>query len=141
MSGKAFLDTNIFVYANDQNEPRKRAIALDLIRHATDNASGIVSTQVVQEFFNVVLVKSRQKMPHADAQRFLMTAFRPLLAVHSSIALISEAIRIQERYLLSWYDSLIVAAAQQAGCNLLYTEDLQHGQKFGALTVLNPFLK
>jgi predicted nucleic acid-binding protein len=139
MSGRAFLDTNIFVYANDQNEPRKRAIAVDLIRETTANRSGVVSSQVLNEFFNVVLVKSRQKMRHDDAQRFLNAVFRPLFTVAPSVALVSEAINTQERYRLSWYDSLIVSAAQQAGCSRLYTEDLQDGQRFGSVVVHNPF--
>jgi len=75
-----------------------------------------------------------------DAQELLETVLRPLLFVHSSTILFSEAIRLQERYRLSWYDSLIVAAAQQAGCKLLYSEDLQHGQQFGPVTIHNPFL-
>jgi len=139
MSGKVFFDTNIFVYANDRNEPRKQSIALDLIRDAAIGSAGVVSYQVIHEFFNVVLVKSTQKMPYDEARLYLETVFRPLLVVPSSMALISDAIRIQERYRLSWYDSLIVSGAQQAGCALLYSEDLQHGQQFGAVTVKDPF--
>jgi predicted nucleic acid-binding protein len=139
MSGRVFLDTNIFVYANDHTAPRKQSIALDLIRDATIESTGVISYQVVKEFFNVVLVKSPCKMPHDDAQLYLEIVFRPLLAVPSSLALISDAIHIQGRYRLSWYDSLIVSAAQDAGCTLLYSEDLQHGQQFGPVTVRDPF--
>jgi predicted nucleic acid-binding protein len=139
MSVRTFLDTNIFVYANDRNEPRKQNIALKLIRNATIESTGVISYQVVQEFFNVVLVKAPRKMPYEDAKLFLETVFRRLRAVPSSLALISDAIQIQERYRLSWYDSLIVAAAQHANCNVLYTEDLQHGQQFGSLTIQDPF--
>jgi predicted nucleic acid-binding protein len=139
MSGRAFLDTNIFVYANDRNEPRKQNVALRLIRGATIENTGVISYQVIQEFFNVVLVKAPRKMHHEDAKLFLETVFRRLRAVPSSLALISDAIQIQERYRLSWYDSLIVSAAQQANCNVLYTEDLQHGQQFGAVTIQDPF--
>jgi predicted nucleic acid-binding protein len=140
MSGKAFLDTNIFVYANDRTDPRKQTIALDLVREATINGDGAISYQVIQEFFNVVLVKSPLKMPYEEARQFLATIFLPLLAVPSSVGLVSDAMRIHERYRISWYDSLIVAAAQQANCDTLYSEDLQHGQQFGAVTVRNPFL-
>jgi predicted nucleic acid-binding protein len=140
MSAEAFLDTNIFVYANDQTNPRKRAIALQLIDEVTKDGTGAVSSQVVHEFFNVVLSKSPQKMPYPEAREFLEIVFRPLLAVSSSIDLIAAAIHILQRYRLSWYDSLIVAAAQHTGCNTLYSEDLQHGQQLGSLTVKNPFL-
>jgi predicted nucleic acid-binding protein len=63
-----------------------------------------------------------------------------MLAVESSLALFDEALAIHIRYKLSWYDSLIVAAALEAKCDVLYTEDLQHGQRFGDLVVMNPFL-
>jgi predicted nucleic acid-binding protein len=139
MSGKSFLDTNIFVYANDKHEPRKLRIALDLIREATVHGDGVISYQVMHEFFNVVLKKTSNKMLPEDAQRFLENVFRPLQTVPSSLAMVSEAIRIQERYCLSWHDSLIVSAAQQAGCDILYSEDLQHGQQFGGVTVQDPF--
>jgi predicted nucleic acid-binding protein len=140
MSDKAFLDTNIFVYANDRTEPRKQSIALRLVREATIHGGGAVSYQVIQEFFNVVLTKTSQKMSYEEARQFLATVFLPLLSVPSSVGLVSDAMRIHERYRLSWYDSLIVAAAQQAGCDRLYSEDLQHGQQFGGVRVENPFL-
>jgi predicted nucleic acid-binding protein len=139
MSDKFFLDTNVFVYSRDDRDPRKQQQAIDLMRRATVDRAGIISYQVVQEFFNVVLVKAAKKMTLLDAQEFLATVFRPILAVHSSAALFSEGIRLQEQFKLSWYDSLIVAAALQAECELLYTEDLQDGQRFEALTVRNPF--
>jgi predicted nucleic acid-binding protein len=139
MSGKVFLDTNIFVYAYDNDEQIKKSLARELIRAVTLDGTGIVSYQVTQEFFNVALKKNSLKMRLEDAQQLLSTVFRPLLAVHSSIALFGEAIHLQKRHRLSWYDSLIVAAAQQSGCAVLYTEDLQHGQRFGDLIVVNPF--
>lgn len=94
----------------------------------------------MQEFFNWALVKSPSKLTAEEAQQYLATTFRPLSIVAPSFTLVSDAIRIQERYRLSWYDSLIVSAAQQGGCDILYSEDLQHGQKFGATIVQNPFL-
>jgi len=139
MSGKVFLDSNIFIYAYDESDPRKQSIAIDLIRTASVGRTGVISYQVVQEFFKFALVEAAVKMSHVDAQLFLANILRPLLAVHSSASLVAEAIRTHERYRLSWYDSLIVCAAQQAGCDLLYTEDLQDGQRFEDLTVYNPF--
>jgi predicted nucleic acid-binding protein len=139
MSGKVFLDTNIFLYAYDESEQLKKSVARELVRNTAMDGSGIVSYQVIQEFFNVALKKNSVQMRLEEAQLFIATIFRPLLAVHSSIALFGEAIHLQERHRLSWYDSLIVAAAQQAKCSILYTEDLQHGQRFGDLVVQNPF--
>jgi predicted nucleic acid-binding protein len=74
-----------------------------------------------------------------EAEQFFVSVLRPLLVVHSSPALFLEGMRVQARYRLSWYDSLIVAAAMQAECDVLISEDLQHGQKFGSLRVENPF--
>jgi predicted nucleic acid-binding protein len=139
MSGKVFLDSNIFIYRYDDRDLRKQAMALDLIREATLDATGVVSYQVIHEFFNFALVKAANKLRSGDAQQLLERVFRPLLAVAPSFNQVSEAIHVQERYRLSWYDSLIVSAAQQANCNVLYTEDLQHGQQFGALTIQDPF--
>ena len=140
MSDKSFLDSNIFIYAYDQREPVKQSIADNLIRGLAIGGDAVISYQVVQEFFNVALTKSSKKLNHHDAHELLEDVFRPLLAVPSSFSLVSEAIRIQDRYRLSWYDSLIASAAQQAGCDVLYSEDLQHGQQFGPVTVQNPFL-
>jgi predicted nucleic acid-binding protein len=139
MSGKVFLDSNIFIYRYDDRDPKKQATALDLIRETTLDGSAVVSYQVIHEFFNFALVKAANKMRPYDAQLLLERVFRPLLAVPPSFDQVAEAIRIQERYQLSWYDSLILSAAQHAGCNILYTEDLQHGQHFGSLGIQNPF--
>ena len=79
-------------------------------------------------------------MQTADAEQYLSTVFRPLLGVHSSPALYAEALHLQAQSGFSWYDSLIVSSAIQARCDLLFTEDLQHGQRFGTLQIENPFL-
>jgi predicted nucleic acid-binding protein len=140
MSGRFFLDTNIFVYSFDQSAAAKSKRAAQLIREALTTQKGVISYQVVQEFFNVALRRFSQPMQAADAELYLSTVFRPLLGVHSSPALFAEALHLQAQSGLLWYDSLIVAAAIQARCDLLFTEDLQHGQRFGALQVRNPFL-
>ena len=140
MSGKFFLDTNIFVYTFDGSAPKKAQRAEQLIRQGIQTRSGIVSYQVVQEFFNVALRRFVQPMTFVDAEQYLSTTFRPLLAVHSSHALYGEALRIGTRFKLSWYDSLIIASAIEGQCEVLYSEDLQHGQEFGNLQVSNPFL-
>ena len=140
MSGKSFLDTNIFIYGYDSRDPVKQSIADNLVRSLAIDAEAVISYQVIQEFFNWALVKGPVKMPHDDAQHYLATTFRPPHVVPPSIGLVSDAIRLQDRYRLSWYDSLIVSAAQHGGCKILYSEDLQHGQQFGAVTVKNPFL-
>jgi predicted nucleic acid-binding protein len=140
MSDRFFLDTNIFVYSFDQSAAAKARKAAQLISKALSTRKGIISHQVVQEFYNVALRRFSQPMRQGDAERYLATVFRPLLGVQSSPALYAEALRLQAQSGLSWYDSLIVSAALQARCDFLFTEDLQHSQRFGSLRVANPFL-
>ncbi|MGA2350213.1 MAG: PIN domain-containing protein [Terracidiphilus sp.] len=140
MSDRFFLDTNIFVYSFDQSSHEKSQKSAQLIREALTTHKGIISYQVVQEFFNVALRRFSQPMKAADCEQYLGTVFRPLLGVHSSPALYAEGLNLHAHGGLSWYDALIVAAAMQAQCDLLYTEDLQHGQRFGNLQIRNPFL-
>jgi predicted nucleic acid-binding protein len=140
MSGKFFLDTNVFVYSFDSSAPIKSQRATQLILEAIQTRSGVVSYQVVQEFFNVALRRFNPPMTTFEAEQFLSTTFRPLLSLHSSQSLYGEALRIAGRYKISWYDSLILASATEGQCEVVYSEDLQHGQRFGAVRVLNPFL-
>jgi predicted nucleic acid-binding protein len=139
MNGRFFLDTNIFVYSFDRNSATKARRATHLIRQAVSTRKGAVSYQVVQEFFNVALRRFTQPLTVAEAEQYLGTVFRPLLAVQSSQALYSEGLRLNDKHRLPWYDALIVAAALEAGCSLLYSEDLQSGRHFGDLRIENPF--
>jgi predicted nucleic acid-binding protein len=139
MSGRFFLDTNIFVYTFDSTAPAKATRAIALVKRAIETRTGVVSYQVVQEFFNVALRKFENPMTAAEADQYLAATFRPLLAVHSSPALFSEALRLASKFQLAWFDSLIVAAAIEAECDALYSEDLQHGQRLESVTVTNPF--
>jgi predicted nucleic acid-binding protein len=140
MSGRFFLDTNLFVYTFDDTAPVKAKKAAQLIRRAADTGEGIISYQVVQEFFSVAFRRFAQPMSEAEAEQYLITVLRPLLAVHSSPAIYFEALRIRERHQISWYDSLIVAAALEGRCEKLYSEDLQSGQKIEGLRIENPFV-
>jgi predicted nucleic acid-binding protein len=139
MSGRCFLDTNIFIYSFDQANPDKAAIAKKLIQDRLRSRSGLISFQVIQEFFSVALKRMPAFVSSPDAELYLLSVLRPLLGVNSSIGLYSEGLRLQWRYKLSWYDSLIVAAANEAGCELLYSEDLRDGARFERIVVKNPF--
>jgi len=140
MSGNFFLDTNLFVYSFDVNPPKKARRANELIREAISTRKGVVSYQVVQEFFSVALRRFVKPMRPEEAEQYLTTVFRPLLVVHSSQALYNEALQVVRRYRFAWYDALIVAGALQAQCGVLYSEDFQHGQRLGELEIRNPFL-
>src|SRR4051794_6828837 len=115
MKGKAFIDTNIFVYAFDRSDPAKAKAAVSLVHELSTSGRGVISYQVVQEFFNVALRKFKKPLTAFDAQRYFSAALRPLLSVQSSSELFSTAFSLFERHSLSWYDSLIVAAADVSG--------------------------
>lgn len=140
MSDRFFLDTNIFVYSFDDTDLKKARRASELVQSGVATRKGVVSYQVVQEFFNVAFRKFSQPMSTAEAEQYMSTVFRPLLAIHSSHSLFSEALQLTGRHRLNWYDSLIVSGAIAGECDILYSEDLQHGQRFGAVQIKNPFL-
>ena len=141
MSGKvrAFFDTNIFVYSFDDRVPDKRVKARSLIAAALRDGTGVISFQVIQEFVNVATRKFAQPLSSSDCVLYLERVLAPLCEVHSSIDLYRDALDVQGRWRYGFFDSLIIAAALSAGCALLYTEDLQSGQKIRGLTVESPF--
>jgi predicted nucleic acid-binding protein len=140
MNDKFFLDTNIFVYTFDDRDPGKRDRARALVAEALTESRGTISYQVVQEFLNAALRKFSKPLTAADADRYLTVVLEPLCAVFAGFDLYHQAIDISERWKYSFYDSLIIASALQADCAVLYSEDLQHGQKIGSLRILNPFV-
>jgi predicted nucleic acid-binding protein len=140
MNDRFFLDTNIFVYSFDQSTPHKTEKADHLISRGVTTGKGIISYQVVQEFFNVAYRRFPEPMHLEQAERFLTAVLRPLWAVYSSPALCLRALQILERFRVQWYDALIVAGALEAKCGILYSEDFQNGQKFDDLEIRNPFL-
>lgn len=139
MRGKYFLDTNIFVYTFDPSSSEKQNRARNLVVSAIEHHQGIISYQVIQEFFNVATRKFRKPLEYRDCNAYLETVLAPLCKVYPTIELYHEAIDIQERWQLSYYDALIVAAALSAKCNLLLSEDFQDGLKIKDLMVENPF--
>ena len=138
MSGE-FLDSNVFIYVFDKTDPRKSGIAHDLVRGAHADQTAAISFQVVQETLNVLTQKL--KVSADDSRMFLEHVLLPLWRVMPSAVLYRSALDIRVRFGFSFYDSVIVAAALEAGCTHLYSEDLQHGQKIGRLSIHNPFKK
>jgi predicted nucleic acid-binding protein len=140
MKDRFFLDTNIFAYSFDSGASAKQKRARDLIVHGITTRKAVVSYQVVQEFFNLALHKFSRPMNVAEAEQYLQTVFQPLLAVQSSHTLFSKALRLEDKHRLSWYDALIVAAAVESQCSILFSEDMHDGHRFGDLQIKNPFL-
>ncbi len=132
-----FIDSNILVYVFDKTDLRKSDIAAELVRRGQEDRTTIISFQVVQETLNALTRKL--KVAPDDARLFMKIALVPLWGVMPSEGLYQSALEVQSVRGFSFYDSLIVAAALEADCARLYTEDLQHGQKIGRLTIHNPF--
>lgn len=106
---------------------------------ALTGSRGVISYQVTQEFLNAATRKFSKPLSVPDAQRYLTVVLEPLCAVFSSVELFHQALDLSRRWNYSFYDSLVIAAALQADCSVLYSEDLQDGQKLGRLKIVNPF--
>ncbi len=137
--GKYFLDTNVFVYGSDPAEGEKRRIALALMKRALQDGLGVVSFQVVQEFCSVALRKFADTFSPGELRRYVAEVLAPLCQVQSSIHLYQSCLDICQLTGYSFYDSLILAAASNAGCKTLLTEDLQAGQTVAGVQIVNPF--
>jgi predicted nucleic acid-binding protein len=135
-----FVDTNVFAYSYADGLPDKQQRADVLIDRAILEGTGVISFQVIQEFFSVAFRRFRSPISATEAEQFLANTFSQFRVVHSSHSLYQRALELYRLHSLSWYDSLIVAAALEADCGTLYSEDLQHGQKFGSLEIQNPFV-
>ena len=138
MSADDFLDSNVLVYSVDDRFPEKRQKAMELVSRSVIEGTGCISFQVVQETLNVLI--GRLGTPVGQIRVLMDDVLSPLWQVYPSATLYQDAISIQGRYGFSFYDSLIVAAALEAGCTRLYSEDLQHGQQIQRLTIVNPFI-
>lgn len=139
MSDKVFFDTNIFAYAFDRVNTKKQKKASALIKTHLENRSGVISYQVVQEFINVACRKFKNPMSLRELERYIENVLSHMWGVYASKDLIYSAIGIKEQFQFSFYDSLIIAAALEAGCATLYSEDLQHNQKIYSVQIIDPF--
>lgn len=140
MSGRAFVDTNVLVYAHDASAGRKHEVARALIKNLWADRSGVVSTQVLQELYVNVRRVAFNPLDATEA-RELIEDYLSWHTVVNDGATILGAIALEERYGISFWDALIVHAANTAGVDTLYTEDLNHGQVYGTVTAVNPFLE
>lgn len=140
MSAVDFLDTNVLIYVVDRRNSIKQGIAQRLVFESLISGQGIISFQVVQETLQTLTRKARQVAPTSEAAEFFHAVLTPLWRVQPTGPLYDRALQVQEQQGFSFYDSLIVAAALEANCKRLLTEDLQHGQNIGSLRIENPFL-
>ena len=131
-----FLDTNIIVYANDTRDQRKQKRCVDLITQALKTRQATISTQVFFEYANVALTKLGQSAAVVRRQIELLSG---LPVIPQSAALAIRAVEIREIYDLSFWDAAIVAAAEAGQCSRILTEDLNAGQLYCGIRLVNPF--
>ena len=139
MTGLVFLDTSILLYAVDSRDAEKHARAREWLESLWRTRSGRTSTQVLSEFFVNATQRLEPSLTPDEAWQQVsgLRAWRPHAIDLESLELGRQ---LQVRYHLSWWDSLVVAAAQLQGCSILLTEDLQHGSEVAGVTITNPFM-
>ena len=138
MSDRIFVDTNVLVYADDISNPAKRGRARELIRQLIIDRTGVVSLQVLQEYFFAMTRKFGMASTHA---RWRVEIYAEFHVVRLDERDLLEAIDLHRAYQISIWDSLIVQAAMVGGCGTLYTEDMQSGFRIEELELVNPFTR
>jgi predicted nucleic acid-binding protein len=138
MTAPVFVDSNIFLYAVDDADPRKQRVARDWRAELWKNRLGRVSFQVLNEFYVNAVRLEPAASDEARAEVRDLLAWNPVVV---DAALIERGWKLQDRHRLSFWDSLIIAAAKTTSCGFLLTEDLQDGQKLDGVEVVNPFLR
>ena len=136
MAERSFIDTNVLIYAEASDAPAKQRTALDLLKRLYEEAQGVLSTQVLQEYCNVALKKLRLPVQHVRAQLDLYQQFE---VIQVTPAIIHAGLDLHQTRSVAFYDAIIVASAQIAGCNVLWTEDLRAGEIVGGVRIVNPF--
>lgn len=135
---RTFIDTNVVVYANDLRDAGKQKQAIALIRDALSRGTGVISTQVLQEYASVALGKLGQRQDTVLRQLALLER---LHVVPQTPAIVRRAVELHGLYRIAFWDAAIVAAAESGGCSRILSEDLNAGQFYGTLVVENPFAK
>jgi predicted nucleic acid-binding protein len=140
MSVDCFIDTNVFIYSLERLDERKADKADRLIETGIATGNAYISFQVVQECLNTAIRKAAIPLTTDEMKMYLNSVLTPLYRVQPSRKLYEAALDIQGRFLFSFYDSLIISAALEVNCKILFSEDMQHGQKIEGLTIENPFI-
>jgi len=137
MSARSFFDTNVLVCADDGNHRAKQLRAVDLLNEHRREGSGVVSLQVLQEYF--VIVTRKLKLDAATARR-KVELLGKLDVVAPDLRDILAAIDLHRLHHFSYWDALVVRTAKQGGCSVIYSEDWQHGRDVDGVRIVNPFL-
>lgn len=140
MTGKYFVDTNIFLYAHDSLAGPKHHRALHLIDELWTSGEGVISTQVLQEFSVNLQRKTAHPLAVEEIEDIVREYSNWQVVTNTPMSILG-ALRLQIRYRISFWDALILQAAVDAGVSILYSEDLAHGQHYGTVQVVNPLLE
>ena len=134
--GPTFFDTNVLVYATLDQDVAKKRIAASLIMDAVASQSFVISSQVLKEYVNRLVRKSDRppQLIREDVRRL-----SPFVAVADTPGLVLRALDLRQKYALQFFDALIVAGAECADCDTVYSEDMADGERYGNVTVVNPF--
>lgn len=134
---KIFIDTNIIVYANDARDSEKQAKAVEIVTENMKLGTGVISTQVLQEYAHVALNKLSQRQDVILRQLLLL---EELEVIQQSPPLIRRSVEIKTTYQISFWDACIISAAEHAKCNIILSEDLNNGQFYSGMALENPFV-
>jgi predicted nucleic acid-binding protein len=138
MSDKCFVDTNVLVYAHDSSAGWKRDTAHALMAQLWGSGSGVLSTQVLQELCVALRRKAALPLSADDTRKVVETFLSWEIVVNTPVS-VFRALYLESRYQISFWDALILQAAEGSGATILYSEDLASGQKYGSVRVVNPF--
>jgi predicted nucleic acid-binding protein len=134
----SFVDTNILIYAEDRDAKAKHRTARDIVVDLWESREGVVSAQVLQEFY--VNATRKRKRPLAPAKaKEIVEEYLTWTVIDNTGSMLVDAIELHRKAQLSFWDALIVQAAIRGGCDRLYSEDLNAGQRYGSVVVVNPF--
>ncbi|HBS26243.1 MAG TPA: PIN domain nuclease [Gammaproteobacteria bacterium] len=133
---KEFLDTNIIIYANDSRDTEKQTIAIAVISSHIKLGTGVISTQVLQEYAHVALNKLQQRQDIILRQLVLL---EELEVIQQTPALIRRSVELKATYQINFWDACIISAAEYAKCNAVISEDLNNGQFYSGMKLKNPF--
>jgi predicted nucleic acid-binding protein len=138
MTARVFVDTNVLVYTRDRTDEEKHRRALSWVAELWEKRAGRLSWQVLQEYYVTVTRKLDPPRERADAREDIasLVVWRPIA---TGLRTMDAAWAVEDRFGLSWWDALIVAAAQIGQCDYLLSEDLQGGQDFDGVNVVDPF--
>lgn len=136
MTARCFVDSNVLIYSDDLRAGPKRDRARELIEEVMVAGTGVLSLQVLQEYFSA----SKKKLGlSADSARQKIQLFSRLDVVILGVPDLLAAIDLHRLHQLSIWDALVIRAALNGGCRILYSEDLQHGRRINGLEIVNPF--